>query len=79
MLPLRATAILDRFMCISDQVVRLIRNSILSEKMKLYAYHFRDDKPFCEEIDIYNRKKLSNFDGGGDEEYSGCCASDGCV
>ena len=34
MLPLRATAILDRFMCISDQVVRLIRNSFLSEKMK---------------------------------------------
>ncbi|MGN1173206.1 MAG: HipA domain-containing protein [Muribaculaceae bacterium] len=33
-LPLRATAILDRFMCISDQVVRLIRNSFLSEKMK---------------------------------------------
>ena len=55
---MRATAILDRFMCINDQVVRLIRNSnsILSEKMKLYAYHFRDDKPFCEEIDSDNRE-----------------------
>ena len=67
-LPLRATAILDRFMCISDQVVRLIRNSFLSEKTKLYAYHFREDKPFCEEIDSDNRKKLSYFDGGRNEE-----------